>query len=138
MGWDISGSLEVSHGKGFIKLMDLFFLAREYSLFGDIFGVKGRGKEHALAFNRGMPDEAALETINKYRLAVLDNKTTCYLTWILQSELSNFVQEIERNNWLDSDGLGIDWSWKFLFDSMSALADVYGGSNVRLVVWFDF
>jgi hypothetical protein len=146
MGIDISGWVEKLHEEdngyhewsGVIRIR--FLVERHYEMFHLLFGRGKISEVPPLAAGRGLPDDLSEEAWQD-----TDDGVVVSPSWIMWSELDAIKWE-ERNGAMvhitDSGTELEDWitlnaGWAALFDMMRLLADRFGQSNIRLVVWFD-
>lgn len=147
MGTDISGWVEVVHESndgyrrwvGVIKVD--WLVEHAYGMFGNLFGRRNVGEFSPIAAGRGMPPDASDEV----QYAALD-RAVATPSWILWSEIKVIDwEEEEQEDTLGGPSFGrkvrrkdtLTPGWSTLWQVMEVLANQYGDTNVRLVVWFD-
>jgi hypothetical protein len=137
MGCDIHGFVEVKDTyyfeDGWTDVITDGLTDRWYSLFGRFFGVRSHGQPH-LWGGRGFPKDAGYGTKDDY----YDdgnyekfNPDWHSPSWVLWSELKPFLATDEGKEFLDNAG------YSLMFKLMGVLAEKYGDTGVRWVVWFD-
>ncbi|MFI2437470.1 hypothetical protein [Streptomyces sp. NPDC018693] len=145
MGCDIHGKVECRTGDGSWEYdedewacaidLELLHLGRSYDAFGCLFGVRNGWDFAPLAAGRGLPEDASTPTRRAF-----DDPDWHSPSWISWAEL-------KRADW-DTRGSGEGAptrreaalehaNWTPVWSVMRTLAGLYGGDNVRLVVWFD-
>jgi hypothetical protein len=146
MGIDIHGWVERLNEEdnghrywgGIISIYML--VERHYDMFHLLFGRGTISDILPLAAERGFPEDISDEIWRDS-----DYASVVTPSWIMWSELAAITWE-ERNGVMvhitDSGAKSEDWitlsaGWATLFDMMRLLADRFGQSKVRLVVWFD-
>lgn len=124
-------------------------LARNYDMFGCMFGVQNPSKFVPIAPNRGFPDDPSLvvqDDIARLQrlIATREIHSASWITWseIKQVDWSTPAQVSGPIGLSSTDHVAkrreaIERDWLLLFDVMRRLAREYGDENVRLVVWFD-
>lgn len=107
---------------------------RDYIVFGSVFGVlwgSSDASREPFAVDRGIPDDTSYSVREEADVNVGSSHT--HHSWVLWSELVDTWIATERQS---PRGLPITAAWLALRDMMAALGRVYGGDNVRLVIWF--
>ncbi|HEY7092480.1 MAG TPA: hypothetical protein VH393_04840 [Ktedonobacterales bacterium] len=146
MGTDIYGWVEIQHERedgyrywrGAIYIR--FLVERHYEMFHLLFGRGIISDIPPLAADRGLPDDLSEEAWRDTDYAAVVSPS-----WIMWSELDAITWE-ERNGVMVhitdtgaelEDRITLSAGWATLFDMMRLLADRFGQSKIRLVVWFD-
>ena len=113
---------------------------RHYDIFHLLFGRGTISEVPPLAAERGFPDDVSEELWHD-----ADYSAVVSPSWIMWSDLDAIKWE-ERDGVMThitdtgaefEDRITLSGGWTTLFDMMRLLADRYGQSKVRLVVWFD-
>lgn len=94
-----------------------FYVARNYTLFGLLAGVRGIGPP--ITEPRGIPIDISWFLGDLWGEEKLDCHTP---SWLRYSEL----REVENNP-----------AWDFALEKLKMLADIFGPDRVRIVFWFD-
>jgi hypothetical protein len=146
MGIDIHGWVErlYEEDNGYrywgVIISIYMLVERYYDMFHLLLGRGTISVVPPLAAERGFPDDLSEEAWHD-----ADDDVVVTPSWIAWSELDAIKWE-ERNGVMVhmtgsgaevEDQITLSAGWATLFDMMRLLADRFGQSKVRLVVWFD-
>ena len=127
MGCDIHGFVEIQKDyfvelKRWDALIDIgSLIKRNYTPFGDLFGVRNYNETKPVAGNRGIPKDISDIVKEEIKDIGIDGHSH---TWITFEELKQFYGHFSSD-------------WDTLIDMMEYLKRNKEIVKVRLVVWFD-
>ncbi len=153
MGTDISGWIEVytpeiypggpRRWTAVVNVVEI--VARNYGMFGSLFGVRNDYGFRPIAPSRGIPADVS-DDLTDYDDVPLDSGSSLWLpSWITWHEISEIDWDEYGSRPAPWQGTStparrrdmLSTEWKTALDIMEVLARQFGEDNVRLVVWFD-
>jgi len=161
MGTSVNGVVEINPTwlDEWLSVVDAgLILAKNYEVYGCLFGVRNNASFEPLFANRGLPNDCSKQVLEDYKLSADEYYDPSWCTYKELSEIDLEEMSREPVEWIEvkdtkhflrshpeqtvrkhiSRGEALaDPDFQTLFKLMGVLAERHGKERVRLVVYFD-